>query len=64
MEKNYKELKNIHLNSPRVILQKVPNRKTAGHDGTYGFEFEKFLSIHDRLGLEINTFLEKRKIPV
>ena len=35
----------------------------AGHDGTHGFWFKKFTSIHDRLALEMNRSLQDAHVP-
>ena len=42
---------------------KKSNWKTPGHDGIDGFWFKKFTSIHDRLALEINRFLQDAQVP-
>ena len=44
MKKELQELKegpkaNIHLDSIRATLRKVPNWKTPSHDGIHGFYF-------------------------
>ena len=52
------------LRSARIIIIiKVSNWKTPGHDGIYGFWFKKFTSIHDRLTLEMNKCLQTAHIP-
>ena len=35
----------------------------TGHDGTHGFCFKKFTSIHDRLALERNRCLQGAHVP-
>ena len=47
----------------RAILEKIPNWKIAGQGGLHGFWFEKFLSIHDRLVLQLNRCLDIIDIP-
>ena len=42
---------------------KIPNRKSLGHDGIYGFWFKKFTSIHDELANEMNRCLKEAEIP-
>ena len=37
----------IHLESYRATLKKVPNWKTPDHHSIHGFLFKKFTSIHD-----------------
>ena len=39
----------IHRESLRVALKRIPIWKMPGHDGLHGFWFLKFTSIHDRL---------------
>ena len=51
MKRNHKSL--------RTIVKKVPNWKTPGHHGRHGFWFKKFTSIHDKLALEMNRYLEE-----
>ena len=46
----------IHLNA---TLKKVPNSKTPGHDGKDWYCFKKFTSIHDRLAIEVNRYLQE-----
>ena len=36
--------------------KKISNWKTPGHDGIHGFRFKKFISIHDRLAIEMNRY--------
>ena len=39
------------------------NWKTSVDDGIYGFWFQKFTTIHDRLVLEMKRFLQEAHIP-
>ena len=53
MKKELQELEegpeaNVHLNSLRATLKKIPNWKTPGHDSIHGFWFKNFKCIHDR----------------
>ena len=43
--------------------KKISNWKTPGYDGIHGFCFEKFTSIHDRLALEMNRWLQDTQVP-
>ena len=42
--------------------KKISNWKTSGHDGIHGFWFKKFTSIHDRLALEMNKYLQTANV--
>ena len=53
----------IYLDSYGETLKEVPNWKIPGHDGVYGYWFEKFISIHDRLAIEMNRCQEETDIP-
>ena len=46
-----------HTDLLKTTLKKVSNWKTPGHDGIHGFWFKKFISILDRLALEMNKCL-------
>ena len=64
MEKELQSVKespklNIHIDSLKVTLKKIPNRKTLGLDGIHGFWFKMFTSIHDRLAIEMNRCLQE-----
>ena len=37
--------------------------KTPDHDGIPGFWFKKFTSIHDRLALQMNKYLQRAHVP-
>ena len=67
MEKELQNLKesptvNIHIDSLRVTLKKIPNWKTQGLNGIHGFRFKKFTFIHDKLAIEMNKCLQERDI--
>ena len=53
----------IHIELLKKTLKKILNWKTPGHDGIHGFWFKKFISIHDRLALEMNRCLRDAQIP-
>ena len=53
----------IHIDLLRTILKKISNWKTPGHDGIHGFCFKKFTSIHERLALEMNRWLQGAHVP-
>ena len=53
----------IHVDSPRATLKQIPNWETPGYDGIYRFWFKKFSSIHDRLAIKMNRYLEEAVIP-
>ena len=42
--------------------KKIPNCKTPGLDGIHGFWFNKFTSIHDRLAIEMNIYVQEADI--
>ena len=48
----------IHIELLKKTLNKIPNRKSQGHDGIHGFFFKKSTSIQDRLALEMNKCLQ------
>ena len=48
----------IHMDLLKTTLKRIPNWKTPGHGGIYGFWFKKFTSIHDRLTLEMSRCLQ------
>ena len=50
---------NLHPNGVKATLKKITNWKTLGLDGIYGFWFEKFTSIHDRLATKMNKCMQK-----
>ena len=54
---------NIHIDSLRATLKKMPNWKTSGLNGIHGFWFKKFTSIYDRLTTKINRCLQETNIP-
>ena len=45
------------------ILKRIANWKTPGHDEIHCLWFKKFISIHDRLALEMNRYLQGAQIP-
>ena len=47
----------IHTDLLKTTLKKTSNWKTSGHDGIHAFWFKKFISIHNRLALEMNKSL-------
>ena len=51
----------IHL--LKTTLKRISSGKTPGHDGIHGFWFKKFTSIHSRLALEMNGYLEGAQVP-
>ena len=53
----------IHIDLLKTTLKKVSNWKTPGHDGIHGFWFKKFISIHDRLAIEMNRCLQGAQEP-
>ena len=53
----------IHTDLLKTTLKKISNWKTPGHDGIHGFWFKKFTSIHDRLALEMNKYLQRAHVP-
>ena len=53
----------IHLDLPRKTLKKVPDWKMLGHERINGYLFNKFTSIHDRVAIERNRYLQETDIP-
>ena len=47
----------------KKTLKLISNLKTPGHDGIHEFWFKKFTSIHDRLALEMNRYLQEAQVP-
>ena len=43
--------------------KKISNWKTPGYVGIHGFRFKKVTSIHDRLELEMNRYLQEAHVP-
>ena len=54
----------IHIDLLKKTLKRISNWKTPGHDGMHGFWFKKFTSIHGRLALEINRYLQGAQVPL
>ena len=42
--------------------KKISNWKMSGHDIIHGFWFKKFTSVHDRLALEMNRYLQEADV--
>ena len=53
----------IHIDLLKTISKRIPNWKTPGYDGFHGFWFRKFISIHDRLELEMSRWLQVAQVP-
>ena len=53
----------IHIDLLKTTLKRISNWKAPGHDGIHGFSFKKFISIHDRLALEMNRCLQGEQVP-
>ena len=53
---------NTHRFTPNYT-KKISNGKIPDHDGIHGFWFKKFISIHDRLALEMNRCLQESHVP-
>ena len=47
----------------KTTLKRISNWKATGHDEIHGFWFKKFISIHDRLALEMNRCLQGTQVP-
>ena len=47
----------------RNDTKKISNWKTPGHDRIHGFWFKKFISIHDRVTLEMKKCLQGTQLP-
>ena len=43
--------------------KKLSNWKTPDHDGIHGFWCKKFASVHDRLAVEMNRWLQRTQVP-
>ena len=53
----------IHVKLLKKTLKNISNWKTPGHEGIHAFWFKKFTSIHDRLALEMNRYLQDAQVP-
>ena len=53
----------IHIDLLKTKLKRISNWKTPGHNGMHGFWFKKFTSIHGRLALEMNRYLQGAEVP-
>ena len=53
----------IHIDSLRSILRKMPNWKSQSHDGIHGYWFKKITSIHERMAQQLNKCLQEANIP-
>ena len=54
---------NTHRLTHKKTLKRISNWKTPSHDWIHGFWFKKFTSIHGRLALEINRYLQGEQVP-
>ena len=61
MKKQLQRFKKILLDSLRATLKKVLNGKTPGHDGIHGFWLKIIFTIHHRLTIEMNRYLEETR---
>ena len=53
----------ILVNLLKTALKRIPTWKKPGHGVIHGFRIKKFTSIHDRLALEMNRFLQGAQVP-
>ena len=51
----------IHIDLHKMTL-KMSNWKTTGHDGIHGFWLQNFISIHERLAQEMNSYLQGAQV--
>ena len=53
----------IHVDLLKIALKRISNWKAPGYDGIHGFRFKKFTSIHGRLALKMNRWLQCVQVP-
>ena len=53
----------IHINLLKTTLKQISNWKTPSHDGIHEFWFKKLTTIHDRLALKMNRYLQEAHVP-
>ena len=53
----------IHMDLLRTTLRNILNWKAPGRDGTHGFWFKKFTTLHDKLALEMNRCPHEAHVP-
>ena len=52
----------MHIDSLRTTLKRISNWKTSCYDGIRRFWFKKLISIHDRLAIKMNRYLQEADI--
>ena len=67
MKKELEELRegpeeNVHMDSLRVTLKKIPNWKMPDNDSIHGFWFKRFMTIYDRLTLQLSKCQQEGSI--